>query len=875
MGSDLTPMMRQYLDIKRENKDAILFFRLGDFYEMFFDDAKEATRILHITLTAREAGKGNKVPMCGIPFHAADNYIARLVKHGKKVAICEQMEEPSPGKKLVRREITRIITPGTFIADEILDSTINNYILSLAPRDGIFGLAYADLSTGEFRVAEISEKEDLLAELYKISPSECLLPEGYSKDPSFRQISDLTLGALTIRDDWMFDPGFGMKEMSTHFGVRTLEGYGCDQMPLAVGAAGALLRYLKDTQKNDLVNFDKVSVYSIGEFMVMDRNSHRNLEIIHNMEDMGTRGTLVEVMDEALTPMGKRRLKVWLLNPLVEVTRITERHDAVQFFHDERDSRRKVRALLAETYDIERLSNKVMLGTAGPRDLASLSFSLAKLHDLKTTAISGDIPGLLKAALTDISDFSALTARINFCMVDLPPVSSKDGGIIRDGYDQRVDELRSLIGGSKDWLASLQKSEIERTGISSLKVGYNQVFGYYIEVSNAKIDAVPQNYIRKQTLVNAERFITQELKEHEAKILGAEEKIKELEMEIFTDLRLEVATRIGELKKASEAAADIDVLASLAEVAEKNKYVRPRMTRESGILITGGRHPVLEKVLKGRDFVPNDIRMDDEENRIFIITGSNMAGKSTFIRQIAIIVVMAQIGSFVPADGATIGVVDRVFTRVGASDRLYRGMSTFMVEMLETAYILNNATGKSLIILDEIGRGTSTFDGVSIAWAVVEFIHHSLKGAKALFATHFHELTELNRVMRGIKNYHLAIQQWREEVVFLYKVKEGSCDESFGIHVARLAGMPPGVVKRAREILGNLRKDSFRGSLEKRFAETQASLPERQLSLFGAEDDKAGKAAERLRSINVDDLTPVEALNLIADIRKELGENGK
>ena len=874
MSSDFTPMMRQYLEIKEQHGDAILFFRLGDFYEMFFEDAKEATRILHITLTAREAGKGNKVPMCGVPHHAANNYIARLIKHGKKVAICEQAEEPGPGKKLVKREITKIITPGTFIAEGMLDASVNNYILSLNPRGEKYGLAYADISTGEFRVTELNNLEDLLAELYKISPSECLIPESFSKEKNYKEICDVSLGAVTLKEDWSFELELAKKEIKNHFLVQSLEGFGCASLEAAIGSAGALLRYLKHTQKIELTNIDAISTYRGDQFMVIDRNSQRNLELTQNMEDLSTRATLLEVLDDAKTPMGKRRLKQWILNPLVDAGEINSRLDSVQFFRDNPDKRRRTRAALGEIYDIERLSSKVSMGSANGRDMMSLSFSLKQTDKLKNE-LGGDVPKKLRSLSGRLDDFSDITGWIDGCINEDPPVSVRDGGIIKKAYDARVDELRSLINSSKDWLADLQEQEIGRTGISSLKVGYNQVFGYYIEVSNAKLDAVPPEYIRKQTLVNAERFVTPALKEYETKILGAEERVKNLEYEIFCSLREKVGSEFERLRKASEAIADIDVLSDLAEIADGNGYSRPRITKDDTLRIKAGRHPVLERILKDKQFVPNDVRMDDEESRIFIITGSNMAGKSTFIRQVALLAIMAQIGSFVPAAEAEIGIVDRIFTRVGASDRLYRGMSTFMVEMVETANILNNATRKSLIILDEIGRGTSTFDGVSIAWAVVEFIHHRLKGSKTFFATHFHELTELARIMRGIRNYHLAIQQWGEEVVFLYKVKEGSCDESFGIHVARLAGMPGEVVKRAKEILSNLQRDSFRGEIQARFAEkAERDRSEKQLEMFTPEGVRH-PALEKIKNMDAENMTPMEALLKLSELKKELNENGR
>ncbi|MFH1552754.1 MAG: DNA mismatch repair protein MutS [Candidatus Omnitrophota bacterium] len=872
MSSVLTPMMRQYLDIKEQHKDAILFFRLGDFYEMFFDDAIEATRILHITLTSRGTVKGNKIPMCGIPHHAANSYIVRLIKHGRKVAICEQVEEPTPGKKIVKREVARIITPGTFIADELLGESINNYILSLNISGGRYGLAYADISTGEFRVTEVDDKEDLLCELYKISPAECLISERFSKDKAFQQFKDVNLGAITVNDDWMFDCDLSAKEIKRHFSVESLEGFGCEGLDLAVGAAGALLKYLKNTQKSRLNNIDAISTYRASQFMTMDRNSHRHLELTQNQEDLSVEGTLFDVLDRTKTPMGKRKLKRWMLNPLLDPDQIKDRLDAVQYFYDNTSCREKVRGFLNDIYDIERLSNKISLGTAGARDMVALASSLGNIKSLKESFIV-EISPALKNIVSGLDDFKDVIEWIENCLVEAPPNTLKEGDLIKKGYDPEVDELRSLVAGGKDWIASLKKSEIERTGINSLKIGFNKVFGYYIEVTKANLNAVPADYIRKQTLVNAERFITEELKQQESKIIGAEERIKNMEYEIFCGLREKVGNEIERLKKSADHIADLDVFSNLAERAVKNRYSRPKVNDRNDLRIVEGRHPVLEKILKDKEFVPNDVSMDDSDSRIFIITGSNMAGKSTYIRQIALITIMAQMGSFVPASEAEIGVVDRIFTRVGASDRLYRGMSTFMVEMLETANILNNATGKSLIILDEIGRGTSTFDGVSIAWAVVEFIHHRLAGAKAMFATHYHELTELSRIMRGVKNYHLAVQEWEDEIVFLYKVKEGSCDESFGIHVAKMAGMPSGVIARAREILDNLQKDSFLGNIRSRFSEKK-NAEDKQFDFF-KNATREHPIIKKIKKMDVDRLTPLEALKKIAELKREVSDNGQ
>ncbi|MFH1846435.1 MAG: DNA mismatch repair protein MutS [Candidatus Omnitrophota bacterium] len=883
MSIDFTPMMIQYLGIKEKQKDAILFFRLGDFYEMFFDDAVEASKLLNITLTSRGKTQGKRIPMCGIPHHAANNYIARLVRQGKKVAICEQIEEPVPGKKIVERDIVKIITPGTFMADELVDGAVNNYILSLNADDDVFGLAYADISTGEFRITEIDNDEDFFSELYKISPAECLISKNSSNLPRIKKLKDINLGLITISEDWMFDPVLSEKEIKRHFSVESLEGYGCANLDLAVGAAGALLKYLKDTQKNSLGNINHINTYCPCQFMSMDRNSQRHLELIHNQEDLSTKGTLFNVLDMTRTPMGKRKLKKWILNPLLDVIEINKRLDAVEYFFSEQRTARSVKELLEGIYDIERLSNKMSLGTATGRDLVSLALSFENVEKLKTCFVlttnlaqesdgcTKNIPELINQNLTSIGDLKDIISWIQECLVDVPPVSLKDGGLVRKGYDKDIDELHSLVASGKDWLAELQKKEIERTGINSLKVGFNKIFGYYIEVTNSNLDAVPSDYIRKQTLVNAERFITQSLKEYESKIIGAEERLRNMEYETFCRLRDKIGCEIDRLKKTAEAISELDVLLSLGRIAVANRYARPEITDNDQMRIIEGRHPVLEKVLKDKQFVPNDVCMNSEEDKIFIITGSNMAGKSTFIRQTALIVVMAQIGSFVPAKEAEIGVLDRIFTRVGASDRLYHGMSTFMVEMLETANILNNATGKSLIILDEVGRGTSTFDGVSIAWAVVEFICQKLSGARVMFATHYHELTELASIMAGVKNYHLAVQEWKDEIVFLYKVADGSCDDSFGIHVAKLAGMPHGVVKRAREILNNLQKDSFLGNIRSRFFSDKENAMERQFDFFDRTKNKEHPVVTKLQSIDVNSMTPLEALKRLAELKDEAG----
>lgn len=868
--SDLTPMMRQYLEVKEELKDSILFFRLGDFYEMFFDDAKEASRILHIALTSREAGKGNKVPMCGIPYHAADNYIARLIKNGKKIAICEQVEEPTPGKKLVDRKVIKVITPGTYISDELLGGTSNNYLLSIYPHNNVFGMAYADISTGEFRVTELDDTESLFAELYKISPSECIIPESFSKDRIFEETGRADLGVVTVYDDWMFDYEVSLREIKSHFSVKDLSGFGCQDMGLAVRAAGALLKYLKNTQKTDLGNVDVIKSYRVSQFMTLDRNSQRNLELVQNMEDLTQEGTLFGVLDEADTPMGKRKLKDWILNPLLDIKAIGDRLDAVQYFYDDGEKRAKIKKILEGVHDIDRLSNKVSLESANARDMVALGSSLKNMKEIRQYLAGVELPRRLKEVSYGLDDFDDIIGWIESTLVEEPPLALKDGGLIKTGHNKEIDGLKSIITKGKDWLVELKGREIKRTGINSLKVGYNTVFGYYIEVTNANLGEIPKDYIRKQTLVNAERFITEELKEYESKIIGAGDRIKMLEYEEFCALRRKIGSEIERLKRSAGSVAELDVAVALAEVAARNGYVRPDVNSGTVIRVKEGRHPVVERLLKEKEFVPNDVELGDKKD-IFIITGSNMAGKSTFIRQIALLSVMAQMGSFVPAKEAVIGVVDRVFTRVGASDRLHKGMSTFMVEMLEAANILNNATKKSLIILDEIGRGTSTFDGVSIAWAMVEYINKRLHGAKTLFATHFHELTELSEMLDNVKNYNMATREWKDEIIFLYKVVEGSCDESFGVHVAKLAGMPAEVVKRAREILNNLQKDSLLGNIRARFSGKEEPR-ESQLSFFGLPDKNVeNPVVKKLREIEINDLTPLEALKKLSEFKKEAG----
>ncbi|MBF0252989.1 MAG: DNA mismatch repair protein MutS [Candidatus Omnitrophica bacterium] len=872
MSNELTPMMIQYMSIKEANKDSILFFRLGDFYEMFFDDALEASRILHITLTSRGKTEDKKIPMCGVPYHAADNYIARLVKSGRKVAICEQVEDVSPEKKIVKREVVRIITPGTFIADNILESSVNQYLASISFDGDCYALAYTDISTGEFKVTSVNDKEKLASEIYKIAPSECIVPESFVKTPEYKNIKELEVGVITRLDDWFFDKSYAEKNLKEHFKVKDLAGYGINEQDNVIGAAGALIKYLRDTQKNDLTNITSISYYKLENHMTLDWNSHRNLELVHSMEDFSRKGTLLEVMDRTKTPMGKRLLRKWILNPLVEVEAIHLRLNTVEYFNDNTSLRKTIREYLDDIYDVDRLSNKVCIGSSNARDVRALWASLKSIESLKKN-IPEKLPEKLSDIKNKIGDFDDVINMIDKCLIEEPPLMIKDGGIIKDGYDKELDELRKIAKGGKDWLLELQKKEIERTGINSLKVGYNRVFGYYIEVTKTNMNLVPDNYIRKQTLTSGERFITEELKEYESKIIGALDNIKKIEYDLFNELRSNLSAYTENIKKTADLISELDVILSFAETASILSYVKPDVNNGSEIVIKDGRHPVLETLLKNKEFVPNDLDMNPEESRMFIITGSNMAGKSTYIRQAALITIMAQMGSFVPAGYASIGIVDRIFTRVGASDRLYRGMSTFMVEMLETANILNNATQRSLIILDEIGRGTSTYDGVSIAWSVVEYLYEHFQGAKTLFATHFHEITELADSMPGIKNFNMAIREWKDEIIFLYKVAPGSCDESFGVHVAKLAGMPKEVVSRARNILSNLQKESIRGRIKHKFepdslSKVESKKTEKQLDLFSI-DSELYDIIDKIKNIDINNLTPIQALEKLLELKEQ------
>ena len=868
--------MKQYHDIKRNYPDTIVFFRLGDFYEMFGQDAVTASEILQITLTTRDRGKESPMPMCGIPYFTAETYISKLIKTGRKVAVCEQVEDSKEAKGIVRREVVKVFTPGTFLPE---DPKENNYILGFCQKENIFGIVVADITTGEFLIYETHES--LEHEINRFEPKEILYPTSFKNNPSV--ISSLEGFYLTPYDDWYFDYLEAYRKLLKHFRVSSLDGYGCEGMVVAISAAGALLTYLEETQK-DLLSFKKISVLKRESHMLLDTITQRNLEITKNMKDGEKEGGLLWVIDETLTPMGGRLLRSWLLNPLLDIEEIRQRQDAVNSLIDNTDtlSRNesiltKIQRLLKGISDIERLTSKINSRTANARDLLSLRNSLKTLPELKSL-FEGCDNKRLKFLSEQIDILSDIESIIEQAVAEDAPLSLKDGGLIKKGFNSEIDELREISGSGKDFIASLQVKERQRTGISSLKVGYNRVFGYYIEITRPNLPQVPPDYIRKQTLVNGERFITPELKEYEAKILGAEDRLKNLEYEIFVSIRDDISEETERLQKTSSAIAEIDALQSFAFIARKYNYVCPSVDEGDIIQITEGRHPVLERLSLGEKFIPNSALIDKNSNNILIITGPNMAGKSTYMRQVALIVLLAQIGSFVPAKEAKIGIVDRIFTRIGASDAITRGQSTFMVEMIETSNILNNATSKSLILLDEVGRGTSTFDGISIAWAVAEYIAKSLK-TRTLFATHYHELTELALCLEGIKNLNAAVREWGDEIIFLRKIEEGPADKSYGIQVARLAGLPEETIKRAKEILSNLEKAELNELGAPKLAYTPeptsshepsaGNVRAGQLDLFTTQADPVIK---EILGLDILSLTPIEALNKLYEMRKRLSE---
>lgn len=853
-----TPMIQQYLQIKQNYQDAILFFRLGDFYEMFFQDAEIASRELEITLTARDGGGGKKVPMCGVPYHSAETYIARLIAKNYKVAICEQVESPGESKGIVRREVTRVVTPGTIMEGQFLDEKSYNYLACVVKLANFWGLAYADITTGHFMATQFSglrSKESLFDELTRLQPKEVLL-----SDEGILQGMETGKFMVSFLDPEACTLSQAKKLLERHYGPGWKH-TGIEKYPGAICAAGGLLAYLYETQKQRLAQIGHIGIYSTGQFMILDAASRRNLEITTSLIDGSRRGTLLSVLDFTRTAMGGRMLRSWLEQPLMDIREISRRQDAVEKIVENIFLRDSLHNILSPIYDLERLGGKVASGTANARDLISLKQSLKLIPELKNVLADSGAE-LLDDISRQIDSLEDIYKLLENSIMDEPPISVREGGIIKPGYNDEVDRLRKASTQGKTWLTELEAKERERTGIKSLKIGYNKVFGYYIEVTRANLKQVPNDYIRKQTLVNAERFITPKLKEYEELILGAEDRLVQIEYQLFCEVRNKVADAVGRLQHTSECIAKVDALLSLAEAAVRNNYVRPVLSESRDLFIKEGRHPVVEMMLGSGEFVPNDTNMNEKEF-LLIITGPNMAGKSTYMRQVALIVLMAQVGSFVPADEAIIGIVDRIFTRVGAADDLAGGRSTFMVEMSECRTIMEYGTGRSLIIMDEVGRGTSTYDGISLARAMVEYIHDKIQ-ARTLFSTHYHELTDLE-YLPGVKNYTIQVQEQGEEIVFLRKLVPGKADRSYGIQVARLAGIPEAILKRAREVLTVLEKNQRSRQEVTCAGEMQACGNNERNNL-----NENHPILQQLKEINVIEMTPLEALNTIANWQKIL-----
>jgi len=853
MRDSVTPIRQQYLKIKRRYPQAIVLFRLGDFYETFDEDARTASRELEIVLTSREMGKGNKVPMAGIPYHAIDNYLAKLINRGYKVAICEQMTKPGETKGIVQREVIRVVTPGTVIEPGLLESKKNNYLVSLAFDESTAGIAHVDITTGEFATTQLPA-DRVRTELERLKPSEVIIAQETAiPEPGISP-------APTRVDNYWFEGEVTRQTLLDHFGVTTLDGFGCAHLPLAVRAAGAIIHYLEETQKGALGQLTGLSTYSTDSFMSLDDRAQSNLEISRSAGG-AYKGSLLSIIDQTKTAMGGRLLRRWLSQPLLEIKELTLRQDAIAWFVESSLARAKLIALFSQIADIERLINRTAGGSALPAELIALRRSLETLPAiLETLGSSGAGIDWLKSNLKPMPDVVELIAR---ALVDEPSNSVGEGTVIRAGFSEELDHVRSVSSNARQYLAGMERAEQEKTGIKSLRIGYNRVFGYYIEVSKSNLPQVPATYIRKQTLTNGERFFTPELKDYESTILNARERIDELETSLFQQICRQVAGFRQPVLALADAVAHLDVFSSLAEAAVRNGYCRPQLNGGDEIVITGGRHPVVERSLADTAFVPNDTRLANKDDQIIILTGPNMAGKSTYLKQVALIILLAQIGSFVPAESATIGLVDRIFTRIGAREDLAAGQSTFMVEMLETANILNNATPRSLLILDEIGRGTSTYDGLSIARAVVEYIHnHPRLGAKTLFATHYHEMVQLAEYLPRVRNYNVAVKEERGDVIFLRKIVPGGVDRSYGIHVAKLAGLPRSVVHRAQEILDELESDT--ASAQAGGKRRRVKEPVAQISMFA----EKSPVLEELEKLDIDSLTPLEALTKLYELQK-------
>ena len=879
--NQLSPMMQKYMETKEEYPDCILFYRLGDFYEMFFEDAVTASKELELTLTGKNCGLEERAPMCGVPHHAVDTYLNRLVSKGYKVAICEQMEDPRTVKGLVKREVTRVVTPGTNLNVSALDEGKNNYIMCIVYLSDRYGIAIADVTTGDFYVTEVDTDRKLIDEISKFAPSEIVCNEAFFVSGiDFEELRHRLNIVISSLENWYFDDELCKRTLSEHFHAATMEGLGLKDFPCGVVSSGALLKYLLETQKTDLTHISHIQSYTTGKFMIIDSSTRRNLELVETLREKNKRGSLLWVLDKTKTAMGARTLRGYLEQPLIEKDEITARQAAIRELNQNAISREEIREYLNPVYDLERLIGRIIYKTANPRDFIAFKSSLSMLPYIKSLLEDFSSP-LLGEICEELDPLEDLYSLIDASIVDEPPLNIREGGIIKDGYREEVDKFRHAKTEGKNWLADLEAREKEATGIKNLKVRYNKVFGYYLEVTNSFKDMVPDYYMRKQTLTNAERFITPELKELEDMILGAEDKLTALEYDLFCEIREHLAGEVIRIQKTAKAIAKLDVFASLALVAERNNYVCPKINEKGVIDIKGGRHPVVEKMIDHDLFIANDTYLDCHKNRVSIITGPNMAGKSTYMRQTALIVLMAQIGSFVPASSANIGIVDRIFTRVGASDDLASGQSTFMVEMTEVANILRNATADSLIILDEIGRGTSTFDGLSIAWSVVEHVcNPRILGAKTLFATHYHELTELEGTLDGVNNYCIAVNEKGDDIVFLRKIIKGGADKSYGIQVAKLAGVPDPVIERAKEILQELIDNDISIKAKEIAEEIRAKSKQKvrqkkydevdleQMSLF--DTVKNEDIIDELREIDITNLTPMDALNTIYRLQNKI-----
>ncbi len=868
--AEYSPMMQHYLEMKDKYKDCILFYRLGDFYEMFFEDAITVSRELELTLTGKECGKEERAPMCGVPYHAADTYISRLIAKGYKVAICEQLEDPKQAKGMVKRDVIRVVTPGTVIEANLLDDKKNNYIMCVYKNGIYFGITMCDVTTGDFRTTEIKESNNfavLLDEIAKYSPAEIAVNQMmYECSEEIEKIKERFDIYVTKLEESVFIDNY--EELCSKYKIVDDEDNVIEdiaQNMLAVASTNALLSYLLETQKNSLDHINKLIIYTTTKYMTLDINARRNLEITEKLRDKTKKGTLLWVLDKSATSMGGRLVRRWLNSPLVNVKQINKRLDAVQELKDNIILKGDLTDCLKKVYDIERLAGKISYGSANGRDLISLKNSAKQLPEIKKI-IAGTKADLLVELFNGLDLLEDVYELIDKTIVEEPPIAIKEGGIIKTGYDEEIDKLKTATTDGKNWIIQLEAEEREKTGIKGLKVGFNKVFGYYIEVTKSNMSLVPDRYIRKQTLTNGERYITEELKNLENQILGAEEKVINLEYNIFVEVRDKIEKQVERLQKSAEVVAMLDALCSFATVADDQNYVRPQIDKSGVIDIKDGRHPVIEKILPSGSFVQNDTYLDKDKNRLAIITGPNMAGKSTYMRQVALITLMAQCGSFVPASYAKIGVVDKIFTRVGASDDLSMGQSTFMVEMMEVAQILKEATSNSLVILDEIGRGTSTYDGLSIAWAVAEYISDSDKcGAKTLFATHYHELTDLENKLDGVKNYSVAVKEKGEDIIFLRKIVKGGTDESYGVHVAKLAGVPQAVTKRANEILKSIERRNVLNN--KKLEKQEKGVAEGQLTMYNY---KLAEIAHELDKVDVNGLTPIDALNTLVKIKEKM-----